>query len=142
MIDVNYVKMLGETAVLHDLTKRQYIVYKSINDTNGVDFIVDTGKLLKVQVKAISTPNKYGAYAVKLIKIRTNRTQNRVVPYKKGEIDIMAIYLVDINKICYFKFDDICNIQEISLRESSSKFANVKRPSRLISEYKDFPKYD
>jgi hypothetical protein len=49
MIDNTYIKMLGETAVIFDITKRKFTVYKALNDTNSTDFVVDANnKFYKV----------------------------------------------------------------------------------------------
>jgi hypothetical protein len=139
MLDNTYVKMIGETAVIFDITKRKFTIYKALNDTNSIDFIVDAqNRFYKVQVKTISEPTtKHGGYCFNLQKTRTNRTCNRRIQYTLNDVDVFAFYILDLNKICYLRYDTIYPQKAVSFRNNKSNYGGSSQ--RLIDDYKEFP---
>lgn len=85
---------IGETYVALDLISKGLDVFIPMVDDKGIDMVVDTGKSLKrVQVKSRSTLRSATSIEIKLNK------------YKKGQIDVMAIYYVPKNIIAYFPYN-------------------------------------
>lgn len=59
------------------------------------DLIVDTGtKLVKIQVKCLTTTTRYGNYAVGVRRIRLNNRSQKIKWYKEGDYDFMVVYIL------------------------------------------------
>lgn len=137
-------KMIGETKAIHEFAKLNIPTFKPLNDTNGCDLVIDyEGRLLKVQVKScISgvTNGDHNAYTINIVKIRPNRTENKRVRYTLQQVDLFAVYLVDIDTMCYIPFSEIDNYSNITFRTIPPKRHNQYK-HRLISDYKVLKKW-
>jgi hypothetical protein len=85
----------------------------------------------------MSEPSEYGGYGFNLQKTRTNRTRNRRIQYTLAEVDIFAFYLVDLDKICYFRYSEIYPQKCITFRNNVSVYGGPTQ--KLIDDYKNFP---
>ena len=115
---------LGEHFVASSLISQGLDVYLPIVDDKGVDMIVDTGKSLKrVQVKSRSTLKTSTSIEIKLKK------------YKKGQIDIMAIYYAPKNIIAYFPYsgEDVINLALSTAKN------NQEHGRNWFYKYMEFP---
>tara|TARA_A100001201_G_scaffold114295_1_gene97953 strand:+ start:291 stop:728 length:438 start_codon:yes stop_codon:yes gene_type:complete len=120
--------MIGETAVIHDLTINypEFAVYKPIVDDRGVDLLVDTGKSFqKVQVKTLNTSKTSTSLEVDFRKhIKA-----------KHDIDIFAVFFTPIKKIAYIPWEGQTRMQLAFKRAKNNQ--SKKRDS--FYNYLDFP---
>jgi hypothetical protein len=89
----NHSKHTGEVAELAFMLKAAslgFAVAKPYGDNQRYDFVVDVGgKLVRVQVKSSTHPDRFGAYF-----IASQRCSNGwAIPYTAGEIDFLAAYV-------------------------------------------------
>jgi|TARA_R110000737_G_scaffold25082_4_gene43735 Holliday junction resolvase-like predicted endonuclease len=116
---------IGETYVALDLISKGLDVFIPMVDDRGIDMIVDTGKLLKrVQVKY----RNQSITPATSIEIKLNK-------YKKGQIDVVAVYYVPKNIIAYYPYNG-----EDSINLALSMAKNNQESGRdWFYKYQEFP---
>ena len=122
--------MIGETAVIHDLTINypEFEVYKPIVDDKGVDLLVDTGKSYqKVQVKTLNKSKTDTSLEVDFRKHLN----------AKHDIHIFAVFFTPIKKIAYIPWEGQKRMQLAFKRAKNNQ--SKKRDS--FYNYLDFPIY-
>lgn len=97
---------------------------KPIVDGSPYDRIIDwKNKIYRVQVKNCNGKNRGGAVLVKLV--RASRRKETLV-YGKKEIDALLVYLVRLDKICWFGPDVFAGKTGIYIRLEPTKNNQTK----------------
>lgn len=113
---------------------RGHPVFREVADASPVDFILDyNNKLLKIQVKTLQPCGPSNIYKVRL----TKDARGRKFKYTSKMIDIVAVYLLDINKICFFKMSDFEGKPSFTIRNNPTK-NNQSQFVRFADEHADF----
>ena len=129
----NDVGTLGELKAMQEFIKLGFSIYSPLSGKELYDFIAcQADKLIKVQVKSTAVKDKYGSYSFKLKSIRPNRTRNKIIKFDNSVCDILALYIVLIDQVCFMKSSDVKAASAINLRESK-----VNSKTNLISDYND-----
>jgi hypothetical protein len=91
---------IAEHKVVVRAIEKGLIISKPLVDTVPYDFIIDDGdKFVKVQVKwADGTSGSEGSVSARL----TTRSNNKTKQYKKGDFDLLLVYIPKIDSICAF----------------------------------------
>lgn len=104
---------IGEAAVIFDLFKRGFSVFREIGDLSKTDLIVliDT-KPYKIQVKNnVYAPNN-GSITLSLNKSGPNYK----FKYTKEDVDLFALYISEIDKVVYISWKDLEGSSNINIR--------------------------
>ncbi len=72
------------------------------------------GILYRIEVKSTLKRNKSGFYIIQLRSVRSNKTKNVVYPFDNSKIDLLGIYLEDIDKVIIYDSKSI--IQKTSMK--------------------------
>jgi hypothetical protein len=124
---------IGEAAFVLASAKKGYWVGKMPQGC-PYDYVLDRrdGKLERVQVK-YRTMSKNGTVSICLVNNNfTNRTD-----YTEKNIDIMAVYVSDIDEVFLIPISKLVGKNEVSLRCVESTKRKDKH-SRMISEYAEW----
>jgi PD-(D/E)XK endonuclease len=98
---------IAEAAVLFRLALHGFIVYASIYDGDKTDWLVEvpeTGRRLKLQVRCVTTPWKYGLPGVRLTCAEGHSNRRR---YEKGEFDFIVGYYLFTDTAYVYSFDEV-----------------------------------
>jgi len=123
---------IGEAAFVLASAKRGYWTGKMPQDC-PYDYVLDkhNGKLLRVQVKFRSLESN-GVITIKLSQYTfTNR-----VSYNESNIDCIAVYVNELDKVYLIPIAEICDVKEVKLRCIESK--RQDKNSRMITEYAEW----
>jgi hypothetical protein len=123
---------IGEAAFVLASAKRGYWTGKMPQDC-PYDYVLDkhNGKLLRVQVKFRSLESN-GVITIKLLQYTfTNR-----VSYNESNIDCIAVYVNELDKVYLIPIAEICDVKEVKLRCIESKRRD--KNSRMITEYAEW----
>ena len=123
---------IGEAAFMLASAKRGYWTVKMPQDC-PYDYELDkhNGKLLRVQVKFRSLESN-GVITIKLSQYTfTNR-----VSYNESNIDCIAVYVNELDKVYLIPIAEICDVKEVKLRCIESK--RQDKNSRMITEYAEW----
>lgn len=107
----------GEMAVAKNLMLNGYGVFYELGDNSKIDLIAEKdGKLTKIQVKS------YTSIREEYVDVRgTKSGPNYRFKYSTSDIDIFAIYILDLDKILYIPSDFLNNQSMITIRLKPSK---------------------
>ena len=123
---------IGEAAFMLASAKRGYWTGKMPQDC-PYDYVLDkhNGKLLRVQVKFRSLESN-GVITIKLSQYTfTNR-----VSYNESNIDCIAVYVNELDKVYLIPIAEICDVKEVKLRCIESQ--RQDKNSRMITEYAEW----
>jgi hypothetical protein len=123
---------IGEAAFMLASAKRGYWTGKMPQDC-PYDYVLDkhNGKLLRVQVKFRSLESN-GVITIKLSQYTfTNR-----VSYNESNIDCIAVYVNELDKVYLIPIAEICDVKEVKLRCIESK--RQDKNSRMMTEYAEW----
>lgn len=124
---------IGEAAFSLAAVKKGYWIGKMPQGC-PYDFVLDRkdGKLSRVQVK-YRTIDKTGVVSIKIVQNTfTNRTT-----YSTENIDYVAIYVSDLDKVYLIPIDKITDVTEVKLRCIKSEKRKDKN-SRLIFQFEEW----
>ena len=123
---------IGEAAFMLASAKRGYWTGKMPQDC-PYDYVLDkhNGKLLRVQVKFRSLESN----GVNTIKLSQYTFTNRV-SYNESNIDCIAVYVNELDKVYLIPIAEICDVKEVKLRCIESK--RQDKNSRMITEYAEW----
>ena len=124
---------IGEAAFVLASAKRGYWTGKMPQGC-PYDYVLDKhdGTLLRVQVKFRSLESN----GVVTIKLSQNTFTNRV-SYNESNIDCLAVYVNELDKVYLIPITAICDVKEVKLRcVESTKRQDTN--SRMISEYAEW----
>lgn len=134
-MNTNKIGTLGELKVAEEFIKADYSVFTQLSGKEPFDLIAyKDGTTLKVQVKSTSVRGKYGRFFIMLQTCRPNRTGTTIKKFDNTTVDILAVYLQELDTVCYFKASEVLVKRGLTLCEKPSKFANR---SNVISDFTD-----
>lgn len=124
---------IGEAAFVLACTKRRYWTGKMPQGC-PYDFVLDkhNGKLERVQVKYRSM-SEGGTVTIKLAQ---NTFTNRVT-YTEQNIDSIAVYVNELDKVFLIPITELVGVKEVVLRCVESTKRKDKN-SRMITEYAEW----
>lgn len=125
MDDKTYLGTLAEAKVIAKLTEQKWFVFNQTSGKAPFDLVVYKDKKLQtISVKGCSRKDKYGSYLVTISRTRSNRTTNTVHKFDPNLCNILAVYLSDIDKVCFIPTCKISSGRQINLRVEPSKFSH------------------
>lgn len=103
---------------MKEFVRQGYEVYSPITDNTLCDMVVlKDGKLSRVEVKSTKSPEqRSGAYKIQLKRVRSNRTENIIRYFDNSSVDILAIYLEDIDKVILMDSLTVIPKTELTIR--------------------------
>jgi hypothetical protein len=124
---------IGEAAFVLASAKQGYWTGKMPQGC-PYDYVLDRhdGKLLRVQVKFRSLENT-GVITIKLLQ---NTFTNRV-SYNQSNIDYIAVYVNELDKVYLIPITEISDVKEVTIRCIESTKRQDKN-SRMINEYAEW----
>lgn len=124
----------GEMAVAKDLMLKGYGVFYELGDNSKIDLIAEKeSRLIKIQVKAYTSVN--GEY----VDIRgTKSGPNYRFKYSTNDIEIFAIYVLDLDIILYVSSNFLNSQSMITIRLKESKNAQTKK----VHHFKEFLSFE
>lgn len=130
--------VLGEISVCKELCKLGYDVFIEFGNHSKVDLIVLDAdfKTYKIQVKAVNSTNGY--VTVYSNKTCLNPKYNSI--YTTKQIDIFAIFVVDLDFIFYVAAKEILKNGKCSKFRISESKNGQKKHVRYAEDYMDFKK--
>lgn len=131
----NYVSAVSEAKVLTDLVFRDFDVFNSTTGKTPFDLIAHKGgKLFRIQVKSVIKQDPDGHYQVGLRSVKHNKTRNLRVPLNPNSCDILAIYILEIDKICYINPKTLTSFNSIRLRKTPAKRLTKNSKQYLLTD--------
>lgn len=105
----------GEYLVTADLLARGCQVYKDVTDATVVDLLVlCEDKYFRIQVK--TTTSRDGVAGLPLFKKRRTKDGFNTTSYLAGNVDVMALVVMDRREIVYLACQDIDSKMNVSVR--------------------------
>lgn len=110
---------LAEMKVATVLTEQGYEVFNQISGKSPFDFVAHKdGSLLKVEVKSTMTKaSKYGSWEIAIKRTRSNRTSSTTHHFNGDLYDILAIYIHEIDRVCFFNSKLVTNQSSITINK-------------------------
>lgn len=126
---------VAELSVAAEIAKQGYPVFKEYGDLSRIDIItVIENKTYKIQVKhGISMPDVAGAVFFSLKKSGPNGYN---FSYDKDVVDLFAVYIAEINKVCFIPWKTISSTHTVNIRYLKSK-NNQKSSVKWYEDYLD-----
>ena len=125
---------VGEAKTIYEISKLGLPIFREISNTSVADIItIVDNRCLKIQCKTVSV-NKHdpNTFAIPLV----SRTSGKA--YTKDDFDILAVFVPDEDLLCYLNWNDIKNVQTITLRIRPGKVKS--KTTRYANLYEDFLK--
>ena len=125
---------IGEMTIAKDLMLQNYAVFYELGDNSRIGLIaVKDDKLIKIQVKAYTSIN--GEY----IEVRgTKSGPNYQFKYASTDINVFAIYMLDLDKIFYLSSKFLNEQNTITIRFKPSKNSQIKN----VHYYEEFLSFE
>jgi Holliday junction resolvase-like predicted endonuclease len=103
---------------MKEFIEQGYEVYSPITDNTLYDMIVSKGGgLYKVEVKSTKSPERRsGAYKVQLKRVRSNKNTNTIHYFDNSSVNILAVYLEDIDKVIIMDSLEVVSKTELTIR--------------------------
>lgn len=126
---------LAESKVIARLVELGFEVFVPLFCHSSIDLIAIKGKKqFKISVKGSST--KRGETFLTYIRsIRTNNTQTKIVKFSSTHCDILAVYIRQLDVVCFLPAAEISESYMIGLRTSPSPHAGKQGNSFIIEEF-------
>ena len=111
---------IGEMSCFAELAKIGWTIYTDSSGKGLCDCIImKNDKLLRVQIKTSATRTKYNTgYAITIGSVRSNKTLNVVHKFDNLKQDILAVYLIDLDKVFFFESSCINNSRYFAITDS------------------------
>ncbi len=124
----------AEIAVIKEFIKYDFKVALPYGDNSSYDLIVEDGsaKLYKIQVKSCQSVID-GVCKFKTGKNRNNNTQNFRISYQNNEVDIFALYCLELDEIYLVPFNE-AGIDNTSIHIENPK-NNIKCNIKFREDY-------
>lgn len=120
-----YASNVSEAKVVADLAQRGHHVYIQTSGKGPFDVAsVKDGILKRIQVKACYK-SKNGSYTIQLRTIHTSMKKNTIVKFDATKCDILAVYLIDIDKVFYLEAAQFHDTSTVALRVNDPRFISV-----------------
>ena len=128
MDDKTYYGSLAEAKVIAELTKQRFYVFNQVSGKAPIDLIALKGnETLRISVKSTTVRAPSGAFAVQIGRVRSNKKSNFVYKFDPTTCEYVAIYLVELDKICFVKSSEIQTSRYFSIKEDDiDKYRNVE----------------
>ena len=98
---------LGEIAAMKYFAELGYNIYSAITENAPVDLVIElNGVYSRVEVKSTSTKYKDG-YKVQLKRVRSNRSENKIINFDPSTIDFLAVYIIPEDVVKIFASNEI-----------------------------------
>jgi len=109
---------IGEISVIKRLIKDGYEVYLSVLDNSSYDMLaVKDGLVSKVEVKSTNVKGKsINSYVVQIRKVRPNKSENKIYHFDNSKVDILAIYVVDLDEVILMDAKNIINKSTLTIK--------------------------
>jgi len=91
--------ILTEVRILYELVKRGYAVSIPYGDNEKYDLILDTGDGTLYRVQCKTGRYREGCVRFNAYKVTSNTKINKVNFYNKEQIDLFAVFCLELNKI-------------------------------------------
>ena len=116
---------IGELAVIADLLKQGFEVFKEVTASSVIDLIAyKDGQYKRIQVKTTESRNDTVIFPAR-------KGQANHATYRGDEFDLMALYVVDKHVVLYLPIQDlIANLSGVSVRFSEAKNGAKKNVRR------------
>ena len=116
----------AEIAVIKEFLKNEFKVSLPYGDNSSYDLIIEdkSGKLYKIQVKSCQNVTD-GVCIFKTGKNRSNNTQNFRISYQNNEVDIFALYCLELDEIYLIPYEE-AGIDKTTIRIETPKGNNLK----------------
>lgn len=113
---------LAEIATIKELVKQGWEVYTATSGKSTHDIVAfkESFGIVTIQVKSTSQKSSTGSFIVELKSIRSNSSYNNVKRFDNKRQNILAIYIVDLDKVLFYLSEDITQVstKTISLTEA------------------------
>jgi PD-(D/E)XK endonuclease len=94
---------LAEATVVQRLVRDGWHVFTSTTGKAPCDLVAVRGsEIVRVEVKGCSGPNAAGGYVVSLRSVRSNRSGSVVRRLSPDTSDVVAVFLLQAEAVCYF----------------------------------------
>ena len=137
MMNVNEKGNIGLIEVIRDLTKKGYECFTPLHDYSAVDLIVmdKNYNVKKLQVKYRQVDSRINSVEIPFSTV----VNGKKIPIDLSAIDGWAVYIPDVDSICYFNKEQIRNVKTFRIRKEVGKNTiNVdKSRAPLYSELLD-----
>lgn len=120
-----YASNLSEAKVVADLAQKSYHIFTQTSGKAPFDLVVFKDKLSRVQIKSCYKSNKNSKYRVMLKTVHTSMKQNVTAKFDATKCDILAIYFIDVDKVCYLDPAPFHNTTEVTLSVDDSRFLSL-----------------
>lgn len=140
MDNLTWINNLSEAKVLAKLAEQKLHVFTQTTGKAPFDMILVSKKnLFRISVKGtwIKKQKTTNSYTIQLRRIRSNKKKNIIYNFDNSECDILAIYIKDLDKVCFIPSLLIKTKGQIALREEKSRFSTS---NWIISEWEDISK--
>lgn len=125
---------LGESKVAAELSRHRFHVFTQTTGKAPFDLVAyKDGYLYRVNVKSTQRRSKWGSWEVKIASVRSNRTENRIVPFDFASCDVLAVYIEPLDKICFLHSSEVAGKNYIALREITVHQSNLLSISELAN---------
>jgi len=122
---------IGEAAVIFDLSKRGFSVFREIGDLSKTDLItLIDNRPYKIQVKNNDSSSNNGCVTLGLNKSGPNYR----FKYTKEDVDLFALYISEIDKVVYISWKDLEDNSNINIRYKES----LNKQKAGINWYEDY----
>jgi len=136
-MNVNEKGNIGLIEVIRDLTKKGYECFTPLHDYSAVDLIVmdKNYNVKKLQVKYRQVDSRINSVEIPFSTV----VNGKKIPIDLSAIDGWAVYIPDVDSICYFNKEQIRNVKTFRIRKEVGKNTiNVdKSRAPLYSELLD-----
>lgn len=111
------ISTIGEIRVIEEFIRKGFFVFSQINGKAPYDLVVDVdGILKKVSVKSVVKQTDWGVYKVQLRRIRSNKTKNKIYSFDPNDVDILGVYLHDINKVLLIESKSVTQTNMLTIK--------------------------
>lgn len=127
MDDKTYLGSLAEAKTIATLTAQRWHIFNQVSGKAPFDLVaVKDNKLLRISVKGTANKDKNGSYLVQIGKVRSNKKINKVYKFDPISCDQVAVYILEIDTVCFIPAKLISSGRTLSLRKEPSKSSNTK----------------
>jgi hypothetical protein len=134
-MNTNALGDLAESKVIARLVELGFEVFIPLFCHSPLDLIaVKDEKFIKISVKGSSSKN--GESFVAFIRtVRTNKTKTKTNPFDSSSCDVVAVYISQLDTVCFIPSNEINGVFEIRLRVTHSLHTGKTKKSFIIKEY-------
>ena len=126
-LDTNRSGALGEAKVIAKLIEKGFSVFTQFSGKEEFDIVAcKEKKLYRIQVKCVKESQENGTFAVTLTSVYKLATGNVLRRFDKSKCDILAIYIRELDKVCFIKVEDIQGGTGIILRKELNQYTRAK----------------